>query len=59
LKIRLTMVSCIKRLGLLNYEELDNYLTTIQKPQIVRDRVRFVVEVGEPGLMREIVKYAV
>jgi hypothetical protein len=58
LKIRLTMVSCIKRLSLLDDEELDNHLTTIQKPQIVRDCVRFLVEVGEPGLMREIVKYA-
>jgi hypothetical protein len=59
LKIRLTMVSCIKQLSLLDYEELDNHLTTIQKPQIVSDCVRFVVEIGEPGLMREIVKYAV
>jgi hypothetical protein len=59
LKLRLTMVSCIKRLSLLDYEELDNHLTTVQKPQKVRDCVRFVVEVGEPGLMREIVKYAV
>jgi hypothetical protein len=56
LKLRLTMVSCIKRLSLLDYGELDNHLTTIQKPQIVRECVRFVVEVGEPGLMREIVK---
>jgi hypothetical protein len=59
LKIRFTMVSCIMRLSLLNYEELDNHLTTIQMPQIVRDCVRFLVKIGEPGLMREIVKYAV
>jgi hypothetical protein len=59
LKLRYKMVSCIKRLSLLNYEELDSHLTTIQKPQIVRYCVRFLVEIGEPGLMREIVKYAV
>jgi hypothetical protein len=59
LKMRFTMVSCIKRLSLLDDEELDNHLTTIQKPHIVRDCVRFLIEVGEPGLMREIVKYAV
>ena len=55
-KTRFTLLLCIKPLRDLNDDELDAHLTTIETP-IVRDCVRFLVECGEEGLVREIVKY--
>jgi hypothetical protein len=41
----------------LNDNELDAHISTIEQSPIVGKCVRFLVEVGEPGLVREIVKY--
>jgi hypothetical protein len=55
--LKLSIVSCITQLQALTDDELETHLQTIDGPQIVGDCIRFVVQVGEPGLMREIVRY--
>jgi hypothetical protein len=58
LELRRSIVSCIGKLQEISDDDLEAHLETIDGPQIVKDCVRFVIQVGEPGLMREIVRFA-
>ena len=61
LKIRYTLLMCISKLREvetnLSAEEFNNHLAANPALPKVRDCVRFLVECGEDGLIREIVKY--
>jgi hypothetical protein len=56
---RISMVSAIRKLQKLDAGELELpvHILGIANSQIIGDCVRFMVECGEEGLMREIVGY--
>jgi S-methylmethionine-dependent homocysteine/selenocysteine methylase len=55
-EMRMTIVFSIKQLQKLSDEDLATHILSISDP-ILRKAVSFLVECGEPGLVREIVKY--
>jgi hypothetical protein len=55
-EVRMTIVLSIKQLQKLSDEKLITHISTISNPKS-RMAARFLVECGEPGLVREIVKY--
>jgi hypothetical protein len=55
-ELRLSIVSCIKRLSLLEDEELEEHIT--HKIECGAQKcVRFMLKCGEKGLVREIIKF--
>jgi hypothetical protein len=56
-ELRYAILSCITKLRALSDEGLEDYLTTMPIPA-VGDCVRFVVQCGEEGLVREICRFA-
>jgi hypothetical protein len=54
--LRFAVVSCVTKLRDFSEKDLEIHLKIIKRT-IVGDCIRFLVEVGEPGLLREIVGY--
>jgi hypothetical protein len=57
--IRYSVVGCISALQHLNFDELRDHILSnpVEQPVILHAVVCFLVELGEPGLVREIVKF--
>jgi hypothetical protein len=55
-EVRMSIMLSIKQLQKLSDEQLAAHISTISDPTM-RKVVQFLVECGEPGLVREIVKY--
>ena len=55
--VRLAVAAAVRRLRGLSDTQLDRHIDTIPRPRKVSACVRFLVECGEDGLVREIIRY--